>query len=45
MIIFITFLFAIGLFAAVMFTHQKWLVGLMGILFVLFCAMHSSYYP
>lgn len=44
MIIFITFLFAIGLFAAVMFTHQKWLVGLMGILFVLCTAVTTLNY-
>lgn len=44
MIIFITFLFAIGLFAAVMFSHQKWLVGLMGIQFVLCTAVTTLNY-
>lgn len=35
MIVFLTFLFAIGLFLAVMFSRQKWLMAVMGLLFVL----------
>lgn len=44
MIVFLTFLFAIALFSSVMFSKQKWLSALMGLLFVFSTAITTLNY-